>query len=260
MGLFAKKNKYEDIDKALKKVRGKYEACISDFNTADTLFKEFEDRYLQSLRKNIDTLHFLYQEYLTADAIYKAAKNRQEQKEHDEKRAINAKERDVIGNVYAEFEARIKKYKPSGFVEEDNELNRLYGAFQTIYNTLWMEAEPMLRKKFKMGFQNPIDKISSDLYQFVLRPGEKIPHSLMRYKTTIRRNEKEQIIEKQKNLILKNAAFLFHSIVDILREAQEDSFYYESAELFRFEYIEEKVYSMIHDFRLISFKEKRHNA
>ena len=253
MRLFNKKNRYEDIDKGLKKVRDKYEATITEFNTPRKLENEFQERYVYAMKKNQDLLYFLYQEFLTADAIYNAAKKRKDEKIKEQNRIEMAQERDVIGNVYAEFDARIKKYKKSGFVEEDNELDRLYGAIDLIYNSLWMEAEPLLRKKFKMGFQNPVDKISLDLYQFVLRPGEKIPHSLLKYKTTIRRNEKEQLIEKQKNLILKKAAFLFHGIVNILKETEKEEFYFEQAQLLRVEYIIDKISAMIHDFRLISF-------
>lgn len=257
MGFFKKSNTTDDIKKAVGKVRERYQCCSDDFDTAHELCREFEDRYFAALKKSsINMLHLLYQEYLTADAIYKAAQEKELKKKSDETRLKAVKERDVAGNIYAEFDNRIKKYVPSGYVENDNELNRLYGAFKKVYNSVWIEAEPILRKKYKAGFQNPVHEISSDLYEFVPRPGEKIPHSLFLYKTAIRRNEKEQAIENRKNQILKKAAFLLHKIVSTVSEAREDEFYFSSDEQFRLETIEETVNGIIYDFRLISFHGK----
>lgn len=254
MALFNKKPKSDPVTIAVKKVREKYRACIDEYQTGETLSQEFEDRYLTALKnRRINLLHFLYQEYVTAEAIYKAGARKRQEEELEQMKLADLRERDPAGTIYAEFESRLRKYQPSGFAEEDNELNRLFGAFSKVYNSLWVEAEPLLRRKYKAAVQNPVHQISSDLYEFIPRPGEKLPHSLLHYKTALRRDESEQSIEKHKNIILRKAAFLLHKIEDTLCEATDDDFLFTQDELFRIENIQESVSGMIYDFRLISF-------
>lgn len=198
----------KEIDKLIIKLREKYKESTEEYNTRLFNLDAFEDRLQMALRNRMNLEGFILAEIANYEKI-KTNLDLERIRENPEDDSFSRK----VDGIIEKNMARIRKYNPVNFHPLAGiEISHFYGAVSefTIYffSVLWIIIDIY-------EYKDRLHKLDDKLAEFAVPRGKKHPRRIEDHILILNRKDRKEIeVEKSKNDILKETAFLLHEIID----------------------------------------------
>ena len=205
----------KEIDLLIKKVREKYKTAYNEYNSRLFNAEAFEDRFQTALRKRMNLEAFILAEITNFEQL----KQKAEEERHPKQPEENTFSRQV-NRIFEENTARIKKYQEIRFhPDADIEITHLYGALTEFikyyFSILWIILNDY-------QFKDKVHSLDHRFSEFAVSKSRKHPKRIEDHITILtRKGVKEIEIERDRNIFLKEAAFLLHEVIDFMDDIIE---------------------------------------
>ncbi len=246
------------MDNSIEQIKSTYNKCIQKFNIGKQALAAFEIRYNEFLAAPIlDMESFFDNELRIAKAIYD---NLCIKDEENELRPTKSSSMEQTFNSIAEEQAnKIKIYPNPLFVISDDELDKLFGFINRLYNDFWEEAEFIFRKKYKIGNGSPLQQIIVSLYDYLPRHEGDIPYAAIAINSAFKRKEHYKNIEVLKNSTIREAAIQLNRLLNVLNNEVKDTYHFANEDLKFLATFKQEVDMAVFNFRLTAFSSSVRN-
>lgn len=224
----AKKISAAETEKAIARIREKYNNLIVTYMLDPRIREGFEQRLFEIRKNNFDPLRFLHDEIKSIHDIERKEKEkinsiaRDAAKEKSKENINNeaAPRRDFADKVLEQLMARIEKY-PDIFIHHNAnpEIGKLFGALIDFDAKMWPAYEK-LAKKYRVNRYDPsFTRLENMLNNFTRIYTEDVPSRLLGYRSMLASSftRNKDVAREEKRCILE-CAFLVKALKDTIAE------------------------------------------
>lgn len=256
--MFGKKSlNSKEVDKALEKIRQRYDHLITSYMKPLSLKNEFEDRYGQAMRNRMNMEMFIKMEIEMLEEFFKKEEEIQDREEQANQ--LRQKRIDKYGQggysqkVVEDLEKQIEKYPPLKIhPHAANEIMRLYGALKAFEVEFWHPLESYLINAFPAERNGALAQMDQLLWRCTHCRHGKVPTALERYVMMLDSSELYGDLLQENQSCIKEAAFLLHDIKQAIELSWEMEYEDE-----RVRFAHQMVLAILEDFRLKDIKKKK---
>jgi hypothetical protein len=255
--MFENKLTPEEISRAVRKIRRRYEDYVFKFFKPKTLKFAFEDRYRHVLRAGADISNFLMAEISAIEELI----DREEQRVVSGERAAEAKESFSarVDRVLEEQRRMIRKYPEITFHRDaEEEPRRLLGALSDLEKQHWDSLMRLLRETAYSRSSLVSSNLENRLRYLAVLDAEQVSSGLSRYLYHLNRFPRDyQAIDREAKEYILESAFFLHELNDLLLRVSSNYPQLGEKQRERLSEIQAYVRGIIQDFRLKEFKPRR---
>jgi hypothetical protein len=255
--MFEHKLTPEEISRAVRKIRQRYDEYVFKFFKSRTLKFAFEDRYRQMLRQGADISTFLMAEISAIEELLE----REEQRVVSGERAAEAKESfsAKVDKVLEEQRRLIRKYPDVEFHRDaGEEPRRLLGALGDLEQQHWDSLMRLLRETAYSRSSLVSSNLENRLRYLAVLDADRVSSGLSRYLYHLNRFPRDyQAIDREAKEYILESAFFLHELNDLLLRVSSNYPQLGEKQRERLGEIQSYVWGMIQDFRLKDFKPRK---
>lgn len=250
----AKKKKLsnEELDRAVQKVRDRYNDYIIRFMKSPGMKEDFEFRYAQARRVNADIPSFLHAEITVLQELIRREENKAVKRTAPGKKT---KGPDFADKIMEQHRKMIEKYPDLDLPENGSfEMKKLFGMFRYFDARYWSDVLKLMRESKSIIGYGTRTQLEAQENALCVPLRNNTPSVLQRYFLLLDASEPDwyAIEKEQKNCILTSAFFL-HRTVKICTRCLEKGELEEDLKK-RVENVLNFLHSVLTDFRLHDLK------
>jgi hypothetical protein len=219
----AQKLTEKEIRIAISKIKAKYDQLVREYKKSPVLAENFNDRYRNALKNNMDISTFILAEIEAVEEIMNKEKARVNLENRKKKITEKVKEEPgVADRIWEENRKKLLKYPRIQLTTgSDEELERLIGMIRDLVNNYW-PAITLIYKEYhystdKEKFNGYYHKMVS-FYDYT----GPVPGARNYIEALNRRPLDNKKVDYEHQILMKDTAFLINDILGTLEQIIED--------------------------------------
>lgn len=256
--MFRKKSLTQDeLDKAMEKLRARYDHYITSYMKPMKVKSDFESRYSQALASRMNMELFIQGELEMLEELFQHEEEREEKEDQEEhtrqKRQEKYGDSGYFQKVVEDQDREMEKYP---FLKlhphASKEMGFLFGAINDFEKNFWRALESFLMNVFPSERNNALATMDQNLWRCTHCRSGQVPVILERYVMMLDSEELYGDLIHESQICIKEAAFLLHDIRNAIQASWELGYEDE-----RISFAYAMILNMIQDFRLKDIKKNK---